>query len=289
MLKESHKPFQKQLDTDSWLRFAMDLIMYCIIYWKMEVTVWDCFWILSILVLSLFIYVRAYRKASSACVIVLGDFGRSPRMQYHTISLAETYYVTVVANGGIEVLSRHLTVPGSKPLEEILSNPKIRIITIPVCPPLPKGSRFDINHLFLNDRAIVAGILNVLGLPKVAFLLYAPIKVAMQVFILIYPKILIILDTVSSCNASPSCAGTKFLPSPGSRFLILPAYNIEPALDPNPAHRMACSPCAGFKARCRLAQLWCAFVPCLPSLPSLSSLPSPSSSSIACLFWHYCV
>ncbi len=26
----------------------------------------------------------------SACVLVLGDFGRSPRMQYHTLSLAQT-------------------------------------------------------------------------------------------------------------------------------------------------------------------------------------------------------
>lgn len=46
------------------------------------------------------VWSRLYRKKKSACVIVLGDFGRSPRMQYHTLSLADTFHVTVVANGG---------------------------------------------------------------------------------------------------------------------------------------------------------------------------------------------
>ncbi|KAF8768301.1 Chitobiosyldiphosphodolichol like protein [Argiope bruennichi] len=49
-------------------------------------------------------------------VVVLGDFGRSPRMQYHTLSLSKNnYYVDVVAYKGAE------------PLEEIIQNDKIHI------------------------------------------------------------------------------------------------------------------------------------------------------------------
>lgn len=37
---------------------------------------------------------RTHRRL---CVLVLGDFGRSPRMQYHALSLSKhAYYVTVV-------------------------------------------------------------------------------------------------------------------------------------------------------------------------------------------------
>lgn len=55
-----------------------------------------------LLLLVALLWMRLYRNKSGACVIVLGDFGRSPRMQYHTLSLAESYDVTVVANGGTQ-------------------------------------------------------------------------------------------------------------------------------------------------------------------------------------------
>lgn len=52
----------------------------------------------------------------NACVIVLGDIGRSPRMQYHVKSLSETrYFVDLI--GYVE----------SKPLEELTSNSNVRI------------------------------------------------------------------------------------------------------------------------------------------------------------------
>ncbi|GLT59721.1 hypothetical protein SLA2020_325240 [Shorea laevis] len=38
------------------------------------------------------------RRHGRACVVVLGDIGRSPRMQYHALSLA--YQVDIVAYGG---------------------------------------------------------------------------------------------------------------------------------------------------------------------------------------------
>uniref|UniRef100_U5ER04 Chitobiosyldiphosphodolichol beta-mannosyltransferase n=1 Tax=Corethrella appendiculata TaxID=1370023 RepID=U5ER04_9DIPT len=56
------------------------------------------------------------KKPDNACVIVLGDIGRSPRMQYHVKSLLENNY-TVDLVGTLE----------SKPLAEISSNPNVRI------------------------------------------------------------------------------------------------------------------------------------------------------------------
>ena len=64
----------------------------------------DFLWLLALTlagaITALLIRMRAFRDGNGACVVVLGDFGRSPRMQYHTLSLASTYNVTVVANGG---------------------------------------------------------------------------------------------------------------------------------------------------------------------------------------------
>lgn len=52
----------------------------------------------------------------SVAVVVVGDFGRSPRMQYHTLSLANHgYNVSVVAS------------QGSPPMKEITSNPRITL------------------------------------------------------------------------------------------------------------------------------------------------------------------
>lgn len=52
----------------------------------------------------------------NACVVVLGDIGRSPRMQYHVKSLSETrYFVDLI--GYVE----------SKPLADLTSNANVRI------------------------------------------------------------------------------------------------------------------------------------------------------------------
>lgn len=34
-------------------------------------------------------------KTKRACVVVLGDIGRSPRMQYHSKSLADNHFIVV--------------------------------------------------------------------------------------------------------------------------------------------------------------------------------------------------
>ncbi|MEQ2244459.1 hypothetical protein ILYODFUR_017355, partial [Ilyodon furcidens] len=53
------------------------------------------------------------------CVLVLGDIGRSPRMQYHALSLSKHgYQVTFV--GFLD----------SKPYQDVLSEEKIRIVAI---------------------------------------------------------------------------------------------------------------------------------------------------------------
>ncbi|XP_071797701.1 chitobiosyldiphosphodolichol beta-mannosyltransferase-like [Asterias amurensis] len=66
-----------------------------------------------------FIMAMGYRKArcgSRACLLVLGDIGRSPRMQYHALSLAtEGFDVEIVGYGG------------SKPHGDVLVNDKITL------------------------------------------------------------------------------------------------------------------------------------------------------------------
>ncbi|XP_041474390.1 chitobiosyldiphosphodolichol beta-mannosyltransferase-like [Lytechinus variegatus] len=76
------------------------------------------------LVSLLFVYMasgyRTTRTGSRACVLVLGDIGRSPRMQYHALSLAaEEFDVDIVGYGG------------SQPHEDVLSNKRIQIHVMP--------------------------------------------------------------------------------------------------------------------------------------------------------------
>ncbi|XP_077979589.1 chitobiosyldiphosphodolichol beta-mannosyltransferase-like [Glandiceps talaboti] len=61
------------------------------------------------------------------CLLVLGDIGRSPRMQYHALSLAKHgYHVDLMGYGG------------SKPHDDILQNKNIIIHNMPESPGLPK-------------------------------------------------------------------------------------------------------------------------------------------------------
>ncbi|KAJ4717399.1 UDP-glycosyltransferase TURAN [Melia azedarach] len=69
------------------------------------------------------------RQRGRACVVVLGDLGRSPRMQYHALSLARqmSLEVDIVAYGG------------SKPHDAILEHPSIHIHTMTQWPTVPQG------------------------------------------------------------------------------------------------------------------------------------------------------
>ncbi|KAE8694432.1 Chitobiosyldiphosphodolichol beta-mannosyltransferase [Hibiscus syriacus] len=61
-------------------------------------------------------------KRGRACVVVLGDIGRSPRMQYHALSLARqaSLEVDIVAYGG------------SEPHSAVIENESIHIHTMPI-------------------------------------------------------------------------------------------------------------------------------------------------------------
>ena len=49
---------------------------------------------------------RVRRHKQGVCVVVLGDLGRSPRMQYHSLSLADAgFTVDVVGYGGESVFT----------------------------------------------------------------------------------------------------------------------------------------------------------------------------------------
>lgn len=64
-------------------------------------------------------------KTKRACIVVLGDIGRSPRMQYHAKSFAENYFLVDFVGYG-----------DSEPNQEITSDPRINIIKLTPFPEL---------------------------------------------------------------------------------------------------------------------------------------------------------
>ncbi|XP_061761628.1 chitobiosyldiphosphodolichol beta-mannosyltransferase isoform X1 [Nerophis ophidion] len=85
---------------------------------------WDCWWLLVSTALAGLLAVLLLRWRSDGterrvCVLVLGDIGRSPRMQYHALALSKHgYRVTLV--GFLD----------SKPHKDVLSDERIHIIAI---------------------------------------------------------------------------------------------------------------------------------------------------------------
>lgn len=68
----------------------------------------------------------------SVCVVVLGDIGRSPRMQYHSLSLAKAgYKVDIVGYGE------------TNPLESLKSEPMVSFHYLTPVPVLPFGKYFN--------------------------------------------------------------------------------------------------------------------------------------------------
>nr|CAH7750677.1 unnamed protein product [Callosobruchus chinensis] len=64
--------------------------------------------------------------SKNVCVVVLGDFGRSPRMQYHALSLAEMgHKIDVIAYGETE------------PMEEVKTAPLLYYHYLVPCPNIP--------------------------------------------------------------------------------------------------------------------------------------------------------
>jgi len=99
----------------------------------------------------------AAERREVAAVLVLGDIGRSPRMQYHAMSLADHgYRVHLVGYGG------------AKPPDRLVSNPHIRLHNLPTPWKLPESSA----------RAL--------------FLAYAPFKVLYQVLVLVWTLLFVL-------------------------------------------------------------------------------------------------
>lgn len=68
---------------------------------------------------------KKYKSGRNVCVLVLGDIGRSPRMQYHAASFArEGFTVDVIGY------------PGSPPTKEIRENARVRIYYLRPSPDL---------------------------------------------------------------------------------------------------------------------------------------------------------
>lgn len=69
------------------------------------------------------------------CVVVLGDIGRSPRMQYHALSFAEEGF-------NVEIIGYS----GSEPIEKLRSNPNVTFNYLWNCPDFKKCKAY--NSLF---------------------------------------------------------------------------------------------------------------------------------------------
>ncbi|XP_032669368.1 chitobiosyldiphosphodolichol beta-mannosyltransferase-like [Odontomachus brunneus] len=72
--------------------------------------------LLSIFLVVRKLYLRRFKCSKNICVVVLGDVGRSPRMQYHAISFAKQGYTVNI-----------IGYPGSPPLQEISENAHISV------------------------------------------------------------------------------------------------------------------------------------------------------------------
>ncbi|KAL8481466.1 hypothetical protein ACS0TY_027830 [Phlomoides rotata] len=83
-------------------------------------------------------------KRNRAAVVVLGDIGRSPRMQYHALSLAQqaSLDVDIVAYGGTE------------PHISVLEHQSIHIHKMPQWPSVPRGLAVILRPLFLILKPI---------------------------------------------------------------------------------------------------------------------------------------
>ena len=69
------------------------------------------------------------REKNSICIVVLGDIGRSPRMQYHAISFArEEFSVQLIGY------------PGSAPLKRFREFPNVRMDYLKPAPDLKRSN-----------------------------------------------------------------------------------------------------------------------------------------------------
>ncbi|XP_050069912.1 chitobiosyldiphosphodolichol beta-mannosyltransferase [Anopheles maculipalpis] len=98
------------------------------------------------------------KKVQNACVIVLGDIGRSPRMQYHVKSLSENDF-SVDFIGYVH----------SSPLEEIRTSPNVRIHKLNPFPELELPN--VLKYLFKTVWQALSLLITLISIPKPKFIL----------------------------------------------------------------------------------------------------------------------
>lgn len=90
------------------------------------------------------LWINCRKKSKNVCIIVLGDLGRSPRMQYHALSFAkEGFNVDFIGY------------PGSSPLNEIKDNPRINIYYLPHPPSLENSMILFISNPFIKINQLL--------------------------------------------------------------------------------------------------------------------------------------
>lgn len=75
-------------------------------------------------------------RSKRACVVVLGDIGRSPRMQYHSLSLTKEGF-------NVELVCYQ----GAAPHKELTQNSSIQLHFIQYCPNFKQCTKILINYI----------------------------------------------------------------------------------------------------------------------------------------------
>lgn len=114
--------------------------------------VWEVAYALLKLLVALFLivhYIRLmrdrflndFRDKKNVCVVVLGDIGRSPRMQHHVMT-------AIAVKSTVDVIGYS----GSPPLQDILNNPLVKIHNLRPVPQWfnSKNSSLYISHTFIS-------------------------------------------------------------------------------------------------------------------------------------------
>ena len=95
--------------------------------------------VVATIAILLTIWIRTRKRKKSACVLVLGDLGRSPRMQYHALSFAKEGFIVDLVG-----------YPGSEPLQDLRNNQCVNIHYLRPPPDLQSITLLSLSKLFLH-------------------------------------------------------------------------------------------------------------------------------------------
>ncbi|XP_058451029.1 chitobiosyldiphosphodolichol beta-mannosyltransferase isoform X2 [Malaya genurostris] len=147
-------------------------------------------------------------KACRACVVVLGDIGRSPRMQYHVKSLSETCcFVDLI--GYLE----------SKPQEDLMSKSNVRIHALSLFPELNLPN--SLKYIFKTIWQALTLLIALISIKKPNFILCQnppaiPSLAVCQLYCIFVRSTKIIIDwhnythTILAINSTQNTSFVKF-------------------------------------------------------------------------------